>query len=864
MSDRYDSRSIEPKWQKYWEDNGLFRIDRDPDKTKYYCLNMYPYPSGDLHMGHMRNYIIGDVLARYNMMQGRAVMHPMGWDAFGLPAENAAIQRQIHPTQWTEQCVATMKRQFSQLGITYNWDREVNCSLPDYYTWTQWLFLQLYEAGLAYTGTATVNWCPSCQTVLANEELDADACERCGSIVEPRQTPNQWFFKITDYADRLLDDIKLLDNWPERVRLMQANWIGRSVGVSFAFQIEGRDDALEVFTTRIDTIYGITYVVLAPEHPLVTELTAGAEHEQPVREFALSAMREGDIARSAEDTEKRGIFTGRYAIHPLTKQRVPIWVGNYVLMAYGAGAIMAVPAHDQRDLEFAREYGLPVKVVIQPEGEQLDPETMPQAYLDPGVQVNSAQFDGMNSEDAKEAIADHLEELGLGRRDVNYRLRDWLISRQRYWGTPIPIVWCEECGDVPVPEEDLPVLLPTEAEFQPTGDSPLERHPTFSQTTCPNCGGPAKRETDTMTTYVDSSWYYLRYASPYAEDEIFRRQDIDYWLPVDQYVGGVEHAVRHLLYSRFITKFLKDQGYLSFDEPFERLFTQGMIYKDGAKMSKSKGNVVGIDEMLDKYGADTARTFILFVGPPEQDAEWNDKGVEGAHRFLQRVWRAVTEGPGFDPDWNTNLPSDPDELDRAMRRKTHQTIRRVTSDIAQMGLNTMVSALMELTNEILPYSATAQDNPGKLQSRSPEVESKLEGPPDAASSAAEVGPLSPSEQHPGKLAVYSEAVQHLLLLLSPAAPHLAEELWEHIGRPPSILAHPWPAADPDLAAEETVTIVVQVMGKVRDRMEVPAGADLHPLQQQALSLPGVAKHLQGKEVVRVITVPDKLINIVVK
>ncbi|MBP8953849.1 MAG: leucine--tRNA ligase [Armatimonadetes bacterium] len=827
MAERYEFSSIEPKWQDWWAENDAFKSHRDPARPKYYCLNMYPYPSGDLHMGHMRNYIIGDVLARFHTLQGFSVMHPMGWDAFGLPAENAAILRGIHPSDWTADCVAKMKKQFGKLGISYDWSREVDCSAPDYYKWTQWIFLKLYEAGLAYTGKATVNWCPSCQTVLANEELDGDTCERCGSLVNPEQVGNQWFFRITDYSDRLLDDIERLDNWPERVRAMQANWIGRSHGVSFRFEVEGDFEDLEVFTTRIDTLYGVTYVVLAPEHPMVAALTAGTEREEPVREFARSAMREGEVARAATDTKKRGIFTGAYAIHPLTGERVPIWVGNYVLMGYGSGAIMAVPAHDQRDLEFAREYGLPVRVVIQPEGVTLDPDTMPEAYVEPGIQVNSAQFDGMPSEDAKEAIADHLESLGKGRRVVNYRLRDWLISRQRYWGTPIPIIWCDDCGPVPVPEQDLPVLLPPDADFQPTGDSPLKRHPTFSQTTCPRCNKPAQRETDTMTTYVDSSWYYLRYCSPKRDDVVFDREDVDYWMPVDQYVGGVEHAVRHLLYSRFITKFLKDQGYLSFDEPFARLFTQGMIYKDGMKMSKSKGNVVGIDEMVERYGADTARAFILFVGPPEQDAEWSDKGVEGAHRFLQRVWRCAVDGPQYDRNWANSLPSDPDDADRAMRRKTHQTIQKVTDDIRRMGLNTMVSALMELTNELLPYSQTA------------------------SASAA-------------KTAIYCEALEALVLLLSPVTPHLCEELWARMGREPGIMRQSWPAADPALAAAETVTVVVQVNGKLRDKFEVPAGSDMEALKARAPELDGVRKHVEGKQVVKVVAVPDKLINIVVK
>jgi leucyl-tRNA synthetase len=827
VSERYDYRAIEPKWQDYWKRNGMFRAQRDAEVPKFYYLDMFPYPSGDLHMGHMRNYIIGDVLARYHMMQGLAVMHPMGWDAFGLPAENAAIQRQVHPAEWTARCVEAMKVQIDKIGISYDWGREVNTSAPDYYKWTQWLFLKLYEAGLAYTGTATVNWCPSCQTVLANEELDGDVCERCGSLVEPQATGNQWFFRITDYADRLLDDIKLLQHWPERVRTMQANWIGRSTGVTFSLAVQGRQEHIDVFTTRIDTIYGVTYVVLAPEHPLVRALTEGTEHEAAVREFARSAMREGEIARTAADTEKRGIFTGAHAVHPLTGEQVPIWVGNYVLMGYGSGAIMAVPAHDQRDLEFAHRFGLPVKVVIQPGDADLDPATMSEAYTEPGIQVNSAQFTGMPSPEAKEAIADRLEELGLGRRTTNYRLRDWLISRQRYWGAPIPIVWCDDCGDVPVPEDQLPVLLPTDAEFKPTGDSPLERHPTFKHTTCPRCGKPARRETDTMTTYVCSSWYYLRYPSPQSDDAIFDRADIDYWMPVDQYVGGVEHAVRHLLYSRFITKVLQDQGHLSFSEPFARLFTQGMIYKDGAKMSKSKGNVVGIDEMVERYGADTARTFILFVGPPEQDAEWSDKGVDGTHRFLSRVWRAATEGPAFDSEWRDHLPAEPDEADRAMRRRTHQTIQRVTADIQGMGLNTMVSALMELTNELLPYSA------------------------EAGSSA-------------GKTAVYSESVETLLLLLAPTAPHLCEELWRRTGHADGLIRHPWPVAEAALAAEEAVRVVVQVNGKVRDHLEVAAGADMEALAAQAQALPGVVRHLEGKQVVRAITVPDKLVNIVAR
>ena len=854
-ADRYDFRSLEPKWQQAWREAGLFRTTTSTDRPKFYYLDMFPYPSGELHMGHVRNYIIGDILARHLHMRGLNVLHPMGWDAFGLPAENAAIQRGVHPAGWTQSCVEKMKVQLDALGITFDWSREVNASQPDYYKWTQWLFLKLYEAGLAYRGEASVNWCSSCHTVLAREELEGTVCERCGTEVDVRRAPGQWFFGITKYADRLLEDLPLLSKWPERVRVMQENWIGRSEGVSFRLRIEGHEDSLEVFTTRIDTIYGITFMALAAEHPMVEHLLAGTEQEQPVREFVRQVVLESATNREAAEV-KRGIFSGAYCLHPLTGERVPIYVTNYVLADYGTGAVMAVPAHDQRDLEFAREYGIPVRVVIQPTGEEgahrrdacatevfpavtgetpvlPNEETMTEAYVAPGVMVNSGEYDGLTSEEFKRVIAERLEAEGVGGRTVNYKLRDWLISRQRYWGCPIPIIACDRCGDVPVPESDLPVLLPDQADFTPTGESPLARVPEFVNTTCPRCGGPAQRETDTMTTFVDSSWYYLRYVSPDAAQVPFRREEVDYWLPVDKYVGGIEHAVRHLLYARFITKVLYDLGYVGFTEPFTELFTQGMIYKDGAKMSKSKGNVVRPEEISDRYGTDTGRTFILFVGPPDQDAEWNDRGVEGAHRFLQRVWRLVTESQAlYLPEWREGLvtgetPVPLTDAQRAVRRKTHQTIRAVTEDIAGMRLNTMISAMMELTNELLPFAGEVTEA-------------------DLAGSA-----------------VLSEGVVMLLHLLSPTAPHLCDELWERLGGEGSLYQQPWPTWDPALAAAEQITIVVQVNSKVRDRLEVPAGTPLEQIQELARALPGLQKQLEGKQVRKVIAVEGKLVNFVV-
>ncbi len=828
MADTYDFNSIERKWQDYWQERSLFHVERREDRPKFYYLDMYPYPSGELHMGHVRNYIIGDAFARYRTMQGFNVLHPMGWDSLGLPTENAAIKYDMHPVEWTEQCVRNMKQQFAKLGISYDWSREIDTSSPEYYGWTQWLFLQLYKNDLAYRGPGLVNWCPDCQTVLANEQVVSGCCERCDATVE-RTDREQWFFRITDYAEKLLGDLELLDGWPERVVRMQEHWIGKSEGFSFTLQVEDHDAEMEVFTTRIDTVYGVTFMVLAPEHPLVETLTEGTEFEEPVREFCQRAMAESVIERTSEETEKHGIFTGAYATHPLTGERVPIWVANYVMMDYGTGAIMAVPAHDQRDFEFARKYEIPIIPVIQPEGEELVGETMNESYIGDGEQINSGEFSGQPNREALEQIADHMEAEDIGRRDVNYRLRDWCISRQRYWGAPIPVIYCEECGTVPVPEEDLPVELPEDVDFSVTGNAPLSQVAEFMNVECPECGGPAKREADTMDTFVYSAWYYLRFPSPHEDEAPFNKDDVEYWLPVDQYVGGIEHATGHLMYSRFITKVLHDLGWVSFREPFASLFTQGMVYKDGAKMSKSRGNVVSPDALNEKYGTDTGRLYSLFVGPPDQDTEWSDEGVVGSHRFLWRVWRLATEHmDAWDGQLADLLPEDGTEAQREMRRNTHQTIMKVSDDFEGMRFNTAIAAIMELSNDLTDFVGSMDAD-------------------DAADRA-----------------VFSEGVRALVMLLSPIAPHICDELWARMGEEPSLFERDWPEADESLAEEESITIVVQINGKVRDSIDVPAGTDMDDVVEMALGREKVAKYVEGNEIAKTIKVPDKLINLVVK
>lgn len=828
VSRKYNFRLVERKWQERWEKEETFWVTEDPRLPKFYCLEMFPYPSGNLHMGHVRNYAIGDVIARFYRMQGYQVLHPMGWDAFGLPAENAAIKHGIHPAKWTWNNIDNMRRQLKLLGVSYDWSREIATCHPDYYRWTQWLFLQLYKSGLAYRKKAAVNWCPACATVLANEQVKDGECERCGTEVTKKEL-EQWFFRITAYADRLLEDLKKLEGWPEKVKVMQENWIGRSEGVEIRFRLENGKD-VPVFTTRPDTIYGVTYIVLAPEHPLVEELLQGNPDAPEIRRFIEKVRLQSEIVRTAAEGEKEGIFIGAYAINPLSGDRVPVWIANYVLMEYGTGAVMGVPAHDQRDFEFARKYCLPVKVVIQPLGAELDPQTMEEAYTEPGLMVNSGPFTGMNSEVAKLEIAEFIEEQGYGQRKVNYRLRDWLISRQRYWGAPIPIVYCEKCGIVPVPESDLPVLLPLDVEFTPTGESPLLKCESFTKTTCPVCGASARRETDTMDTFVCSSWYFLRYCSPHETEKPFDEAKLRYWMPVDQYIGGVEHAILHLLYARFFTKVLYDLGLVPVDEPFKNLLTQGMVLKDGAKMSKSLGNVVSPEEIIENYGADTARLFILFAAPPERDLDWSDQGVEGSFRFLNRVWRLVT-GLASQIQDVCEVPLSQNELsseDRSLRSLVHKTIQKVTVDIKErFNFNTAISAIMELVNGLYHY---------------------CEQIPEARRNKQ----------------VLREGVTNLLILLSPFAPHIASELWEQLGMPGDVHAQKWPEPDPAALVTEKITIVVQVNGRVRDRVEVPAGIDPEEMKKVALAQPKIQEILSDKELVKVICVPERLVNLVVK
>jgi leucyl-tRNA synthetase len=817
----YDFGAIEPKWQKYWREKKLFKMHEDSPKPKYYCLMMFPYPSAELHVGHGRNYIIGDVLARYKMMKGFNVLAPMGWDAFGLPAENAAIKQNIHPKESTWNNIERMKEQLARWGAEYDWDREFASCEPLYCKWTQWLFLQFYKKGLAYKKKAAVNWCPSCNTVLANEQVINGCCERCDSEVAQRDLA-QWFFRITDYAEQLLD-MSHLGDWPERVKTMQANWVGKSHGVTINFRVAETDEPVPSFTTRPDTVFGVTYHVLAPEHPLVERLTKGTAIEKEVADFVGQCRKMDRIKRTSAEIEKEGLFIGKHIINPANNERVPLWIANYALMDYGTGAVMAVPAHDQRDFEFAKKYDLPIRVVVQkPEG-GLHEDTMTEAFEDDGTGINSEQFDGLPTQEVKDKIGVWMEEKGIGERGVNYRLRDWLISRQRYWGAPIPIVYCEECGEVPVPDEDLPIYLPETVEFKPTGESPLAMCPEFVNTECPTCGGAAKRETDTMDTFMDSSWYYMRFISPHDEDKVFDSDLVNKWLPVDQYIGGIEHAILHLLYSRFFTKVLRDLELIDFHEPFHNLFTQGMIIKDGAKMSKSKGNVVSPDELIRKYGADTVRVYTLFIGPPDKDAEWNDRAVEGAFRFLGRVWRLVQLHMDRAREGDGEVPTEIGSAEREVRRVTHATIKKVTEDIEdRFHYNTAVSALMEMVNALY---------------------------------AADLAKVDPS--------VLREALESLLTLLYPMAPHICEELWSDLGHSESLLLRDWPKYDKNAIKTAEILVVVQVNGKVRSRVTVAAECDQEELEKIALSDSKVQGHLASKTVRKVIVVPKKLVNIVV-
>jgi len=822
LDDRYDFKKAEERWQKYWAEHKTFTATEDLSKPKYYCLEMFPYPSGRIHMGHVRNYAIGDVVSRYKRMRGFNVLHPMGWDSFGMPAENAAIKHGIHPSKWTLENIAFMRdKQLKRLGLSYDWDREVATCLPEYYRWNQWFFIKMYERGLAYKKLSYVNWCPSCVTVLANEQVEDGLCWRCGSVVTHKEL-DQWFFKITAYAEELLSQCDKLTGWPERVLTMQRNWIGKSVGVEVDFVVENSKEKLSIFTTRPDTLFGVTFMSIAPEHPMLEALIKGRKQADEVRAFVQRVMREDKAART-DEKQKEGVFTGAYAVNPLNNEKVPIWVGNFVLMEYGTGAIMSVPAHDQRDFEFAKKYDIPIRVVIQNPDRDLDAAAMKEAYVAGGAMVNSGPFNGVPNVPGKDKVADHVEKQQLGKRTVNWRLRDWGISRQRYWGTPIPIIYCEKCGAVPVPEKDLPVLLPMDVELTGKGRSPLAESKSFRETKCPKCGGVARRETDTMDTFVDSSWYFLRYCSPKEDKAPFDKKTAGYWMSVDQYIGGIEHAVLHLLYARFFTKVVRDLGLFDGDEPFLNLLTQGMVIKDGAKMSKSKGNVVDPDFILTKYGADTARLFSLFAAPPERDLEWSDQGVDGAYRFLHRVWTIVHRHIAM---VKGTKPAGPEARGDRLYRKTHLTIKKVTEDIErEFHFNTAISALMELVNEMYDYTS---------------------------------GGVSDKQQ-----AVLRSAIDALTLLLAPFAPHFAEELWESLGNKTSIAGIPWPQYDPEAIAASEMTVVVQVNGKVRSKLALPAGTSDKDIESAALADPKVKEYTNGKPPKKVIVVQGKLVNVVV-
>ncbi len=862
----YDPEQVETRWQRYWNERELFEVDTaepvDEDE-KYYCLVMFPYPSGALHVGHGRNYIIADALVRYKMMNDKTVLSPMGWDAFGLPAENAAIEENVEPEKWTYRNIEIIREQLERWGIGYDWSREVASCHPGYYRWTQWLFLQLYKEDHAYREHDWVNWCDSCQTVLANEQVLNGECERCGSDVGERPL-QQWFFEITAYAQELLDDLELLDDWPDRVKTMQRNWIGRSEGAEIQFDVAETDAELTCFTTRPDTLYGVTFMVLAPEHPLVETLAERSDRTEEILEFAREARQTSLVERTADDVEKKGMSLDAHVINPINGERVPLWVSNYALMEYGTGAVMAVPAHDQRDFEFARKYDFEIRPVIQPEDEELDGDDMTEAYEEEGIMTRSGPFDGVPSREGIDRVTEYLEENDLGQQAVQYKLRDWLISRQRYWGTPIPIIYCDECGTVPVPEEDLPVKLPDVDDVQPTGESPLAAEDSFRHTTCPECGGPAGRETDTMDTFVDSTWYFLRYISPRLESAPWDREQVNRWLPVDQYIGGVEHAVLHLLYTRFIMKFLNDIDRVDFNEPFESLFTQGMIYRrayrcpecrryvsvdnleqrdqdtwihpecgtvvesEMTKMSKSKNNSISPDDLIDEYGADVERLYTLFLGPPDKDAEWDDQAIVGCDRFIKRVWRLVHEYREV-IDEAVLEELNRGELDgdlKDLHIKTHRTIKQVTEDFEdRLHPNTAISSLMELANAIQ------------------EIE-------------------FPDSPTPNQKSCIKFSIQNLIKLLSPFAPHIAEELWQTIGRMPSILEKAWPRFVEKYTVADEIEIVLQVDGTVRGRMNVPRDIGEDQLKERACEHDRVQEYLDGNDPERMIVVPEKLVNVV--
>ena len=860
MKSRYNPREIEEKWQKRWDEENTFKVTEDAGKEKYYLLEMFPYPSGRIHMGHVRNYTIGDVVARYKRMNGYNVLHPMGWDSFGMPAENAAIERKIHPSEWTHENIAHMRKQLKRMGFSYDWDREISTCEPEYYKWEQLFFLRMYEKGLVHKESSAVNWCPACQTVLANEQVEAGLCWRCGAEVEEKRL-EQWFFRITAYVEELLDYCDRLAGWPEKVLTMQKNWIGKSHGIEVTFPLSEGDGEIRVFTTRQDTIFGATFMLIAPEHPLVLELMKDKPGEKEVGEFIEKIKKQDRTLRTSEYYEKEGISLNACCLNPVTGKKMPVFAANFVLADYGTGCVMAVPTHDQRDFEFAEKYNLPMIAVIQNPDNPLDVETMSEAYVGEGIMVNSGQFDGMENVKAQSAIADYLESAGKGKRTVEYRLKDWGISRQRYWGTPIPIIYCDKCGAAPVPETDLPVVLPGDVELTGGSGSPLAGHKRFLETTCPNCGGPAKRETDTMDTFVESSWYFDRFCcADFSEKPGLDRKKVDYWMPVDQYIGGIEHAILHLLYARFYTKVLRDSGILGVDEPFKNLLTQGMVCKETVKckehgflyldevregkcaycdsevitgktekMSKSLKNVVDPDYLVKKYGADTARLFCLFAAPPERDLEWSDQGVEGSFRFMGRVWRIVMDYlddiGGIEPfDGKEELEGDLKNL----RRKTHQTIKKVTRDIEdRFHFNTAISAIMELVNALYQIRH-----------------------PDRSDAPA--------------LAVIRETIESIIILLAPIVPHITEELWGTLGRMENLSDVSWPSCDESAAVEEEITIAIQINGKLRSRILTRAGETDEKIKELALSDEKISRLIAGKKLVKEIYVPQKLVSIVVK
>jgi leucyl-tRNA synthetase len=837
----YKPQELDRKWQQRWVETRAFEPTEDPSKPKFYCLEMFAYPSGHAHVGHVRNYIIGDVMARTRRMRGFNVLHPFGWDAFGLPAENAAIKNGIHPEVSTFGNIEHMKGQLQRLGISYAWDREIATCTPEYYKWNQWLFIRMFERGLAYRRRSTVNWCPVDKTVLANEQVVDGACWRCGTTVVQRDL-EQWFLKITHYADELLQSLDTLTKWPEKVLTMQRNWIGRSEGARVRFPLAGAAGEIEVFTTRIDTIYGSTFVLLAPEHPMVEGLANDSADPIAFRSAVQRFRTQDRTARISGEVEKEGVFTGRYAVNPFTGQQVPIWVANFVLGEYGTGAVMAVPAHDERDFAFARKYGLPIVVVVRPvDGGVPDPAALADAVSNDGVIVNSGPWDGLPSDVARAKMTADAKARGIGEGTIQFRLKDWGISRQRYWGTPIPMVHCDKDGVQPVPDGQLPVVLPKVTEFTGRGDSPLAQVPEFVNTTCPKCGGPARRETDTMDTFVDSSWYFDRFTDAKNDQQAFSPAKAKYWMPVDFYSGGVEHAILHLIYSRFFTRVFRDLGMVDHDEPFTQLLTQGMVLKDGKVMSKSKGNVVDPDEMIQKYGADALRLYVMFVAPPENEVEWTDAGLEGSFRFLARVWRLVDHWAEAVRD-AAAAGGELNDAERALRRKTHETIRRVTVDIDErQHLNTAVSALMELVNELYAFSdQTGAGSPGQHST-------------GAVATAERVQTLG----------VVREAIEALVLMVSPFAPHTAEELWERLGHAGGLTAAGWPSFDADAAKAAEIVIPVQVNGKLRGRVTVSPDATEAEIQAAALADPAVQAHIAGKPVKKVIVAGGRLVSVVV-